>query len=305
MIARRLCTNLITFFLMAVITFTTIRLLPGDPFLQDPSISQEMQLVLQKKHGLDRPLYLQFTTFLAGLCTGHLGYSYHYPDQTVEAILSQSALVSFHLGVQAFMLAVLVGLPLGVFASLCPTCFFVRLLHRGITLLAAMPSFVLAVVLQKYIAGKWDILPVAMWNAPGSTILPSIALSIAPATFLFKISSAAMTKELTSSYVLGAQLRGISQKSIVWNHAFRNIFPIIIPYLAPITATLLAGSLVIEKIFAIPGIGRWAAHGIATRDYPVIVGVTIFYGALTLIATTLSDFFLMLIDPRIRYEQKP
>lgn len=275
--------------------------IPGDPFVQDKAIPEEILDALRAHYGLDKPLLSQFFTYLQGVFEFNLGPSFKYEGRTVNDIISQGFPVSCLLGLEALVFALIGGIGLGALSALK---------HRTLIDYASMviavigisiPSFLLATLLQYLLAMKLDLLPVARWGSFAQTLMPALSLAALPLAFIARLTRASMIEVLQQDYILTAKSKGLSSLQILCHHVLRNALLPIISYLGPLTAGMMTGSFAIEKIFGIPGLGQWFVSSIANRDYTVIMGLTLFYSALLLGCVFIVDILYCVINPRIRF----
>ena len=290
-------------FLVIALTFVLMHAIPGDPFVQDKAIPEEILKALHAHYGLDQPLYVQFGKYLDGLLHFELGPSFKYEGRTVNSIIADGFPVSFCLGMQALVIAVFGGITLGAIASLNHLRW-----QDHITMLIAVigisvPSFILASFLQYIFAMKLSLLPVARWGSFAQTIMPSIALAALPTAFIARLTRANMVEVLEQDYIQTAKSKGLNPFQIVMRHVLRNALLPVITYLGPLTASVMTGSFAIEKIFGIPGLGTWFVTSITNRDYTVIMGTTLFYSAILLLCVFCVDVLCCLVDPRIQLKK--
>ena len=297
--------NLILSFLMIVtVTFFLMHSIPGDPFMDEQALPEEIMKALRKQSGLDQPLIAQYFTYLKGIFLHFdLGYSFKYQGRTVNQIIAEGFPISLLLGVESLLFSIFGGLSLGAIASLYHQRWQDSCIIIFVTLGVSIPGFLLATFFQYLLAIKLDLFPIALWGTFSHTCLPVLALSAFPLAYITKLSRASTIEILRQDYLLTAYSKGLNPFQILMKHTVRNTLIPIIAYLGPLIASIFTGSFVIEKIFGIPGLGQWLVSGISNRDYTVIMGITIFYSALLLLAIFLVDCLFCLIDPRIRNSQ--
>jgi len=293
---------LFSLFLVATLTFFLMHAIPGDPFTQEQAIPEEILQAMYRHYGLDKPLFQQYLSFLKGLCTLDLGPSFKYEGRSVNAIIAEGFPISLSLGLEALFLAIGGGVLLGSLASF----YYGKALDRTVMFVAllgiSLPSFILATFLQYIFAIKLDLLPIARWGSFAHTILPAIALAALPAAFIARLTRSSMIEVLEQDYILMAKAKGLSQPKILIRHVLKNAILPIITYLGPLTASILTGSFIVEKIFAIPGLGQWFVMSVINRDYTVIMGTTVFYSALLMLSVFIVDTLYSAIDPRMHHE---
>jgi ABC-type dipeptide/oligopeptide/nickel transport system permease component len=295
-------------FLMAVVTLLTVTTLtfflmhaiPGDPFTKEGNMPPGVYQNLMKYYNLDKPLMVQYGMYLKSLTHFDFGPSLKSDVISVNDYIKDGAPISFHLGIQALIIAVFFGLILGVIASLnhnkWPDYLSMVLAILGIS----VPSFILATVLINYIAVGLGILPVAQWGTWQQTVLPSLSLAAMPMALVARLMRSGMLEVLGQDYIKTAKAKGLTKSAVIVKHAIRNAILPIVSVLGIIAANLLTGSFIIEHIFGIPGIGEMFVKGIFNRDYPVITGATVFYGAILVIFMFTVDVAYTIIDPRIK-----
>lgn len=304
-ILKRLVSMLVTLWLIVTVTFFLMHSVPGSPFDKDGKNSNPtaVQNMMAYYH-LDEPVGVQYVLYLKSLLKLDLGPSIgHFPD-SVNSMISRGFPVSFQLGMIAILFAIVAGIALGTVAALYKN----RLIDQAAMVLAvlgiAVPNFVVATLLIKYVAVEWHLLPVAMWGTWRHAVLPGLALATGPIAIIARMTRANMVEVLTSDYIETARAKGLHPFVIVTKHALRNAVLPVVTLLGALIANVLTGSFVIEKIFAIPGMGKYFVEGINNRDYSVIMGTTVFYSALLLFMMFLVDIAYGLIDPRIKLHRK-
>ena len=285
-----------------VITFTFILMhsIPGDPFLQEQAIPEEILKSLYRHYGLDQPWHVQYVRYLKGVFTWNLGPSFKYEGRTVNQIIGSGFPVSFCLGSFALFLSILCGITLGTFSAWYHNKWPDRLSVAFAVLGTSIPSFLVATLLQYIFCIKLQIFPVARWGTFSHAILPAMSMAALPTAFIARLTQANMIEVLSQDYILTARAKGISTIRLMLFHVMRNAILPVVTYAGPLTASVLTGSFVVEKIFAIPGLGYWFVMSVSNRDYTVILGVTVFYSCLLLLCVFFVDIVYALIDPRIR-----
>jgi oligopeptide transport system permease protein len=291
---------LFSFWIVATATFFLMHAVPGDPFIGDKVLPQEVIDSLYAHYGLDQPLWIQYLTFWKQLFSGSLGPSIVYPGRTVGDLIKEAFPISAWLGLQALLLAIPTGILLGTWAAMRRGQWQDHLAMFLSTLAVSIPSFILGSLLQFIFSVKLHLLPVARFETFAHSILPTLSLAALPIAFIARLIRSNMIEELGQDYVRTALAKGLPLFRVSIRHALRNALLPVIAYLGPLTSHILTGSFIIEKIFAIPGLGQWFVHSINGRDYPVILGLTLFYCSFLMICTTLADYAYRLIDPRIQ-----
>jgi len=297
---KRFWISLLTLWLLATITFFLLRVLPGNPFQTDQILTVEMQERMMNYYGLNRPIFEQYFTYMGNLLRGNMGYSLKYTNRTVNSIIARAFPVSADLGLRSLALALPVGLFLGIVSArkrgkaVDYLCVVVSVI--GVSIL----SFILGSFLQFVFALKLKVLPMAQWTTEMHKILPTVAIALGLLATLTRIMRASMLEVTTQDYVKTAKSKGLSEGKIVWSHEIRNALIPILTMLGPMVASVLMGTFVIEKIFAIPGLGLHFVNSITGLDYTMTMGLTVFFGAFLVTANFLVDIAYGVVDPRIR-----
>jgi oligopeptide transport system permease protein len=301
--ATRLAWALPTLFVILTVTFFLIRVAPGGPFDEEQTLPAEIRRNLDAAYGLDQPLWVQYGRYLQGVLHGDFGPSFKYKDFTVTELIAQGMPVSAALGSVAMLLALVCGVMIGIFAALRHHRWGDHVTMAAAVLGITIPSFVLlpflALVFGVYL--KW--LPVAGWE-PGSLrhyILPVIALTLPPLAFISRLTRSSMLEVLRSPYIRTARAKGLPEHIILWRHALRPALVPVAGFLPPAVAAIMTGSLVVETISGLPGIGRYLVQGALNRDYTLVMGMVVVYSALLIGMGLLVDLLYAWLDPRIRY----
>lgn len=299
-IFKRFCYMVISLWLIITVTFFLMRIAPGNPFSSEKKVTPEVEANLNAFYGLDKPWYNQYFDYIKSVVTWDFGPSFKYKSQTVNDIINDGFPVSALLGLEAILIAVSFGVALGVIAALRHN----KWQDYSAMILAvigiSVPSFILATFLQYYLSMELKIFPVARWESFMHTVLPSIALAASPMAFIARLTRSSMLEVLSNDYIKTAKAKGLSKSTITFKHAIRNALLPVVTYLGPLTAGVLTGSFIIEKIFGIPGLGAHFVSSITNRDYTVIMGVTVFYSIILLVCVLLVDIAYGFIDPRIK-----
>ena len=304
-ILKRLTLMLMTLLIVISVTFFLVRLLPGSPFNDEKLNAQQVEMI-NKQYGLDAPVPVQYLRYMTGVFTGDLGRSFKYDNKKVEDLISTRLKPSAMLGAQALMIGSVVGLTLGIVAALKKNTFWDYFATVISVLGVSVPSFVLAALLQLYLTTRHQIFPVT-WGMPiGSdfryawTVLPSIALAFFSIASIARFTRTELVEVLNADYIVTAKSKGLTKAAVIVKHALRNALIPVVTMLGPLTVGLLTGSLVVEKVFAVPGLGDLLVSSITTNDLFCISGVSIFYSALYIGVILLVDILYGIIDPRIR-----
>ncbi|WP_033827434.1 oligopeptide ABC transporter permease [Bacillus andreraoultii] len=299
-ILRRLGYMLITLFIIATVSFFLMKMLPGTPLSAEDKLSEEQKEIVLEKYGLNDPLPVQYAHYMAGLVQGDLGISFKFDNTPVTTILMDRIGPSALIGLQAMIVGTFFGIILGLVAAVFHNGFLDYTSTIIAVLGTSIPSFVFAGLLQYVFAVELGWFPVALWGEFRHTVLPTIALAIGPMATAARFIRTEMVEVLGSNYMLTAKAKGIGQAGRVWKHGFRNALIPLITVIGPMAIGLMTGSLVIEKIFAIPGIGEQFVSSVMVNDYPTIMGTTLLYAFAFIVIILIIDLLYGLIDPRIR-----
>lgn len=297
---KKLLILLLSLFVVTSLTFFLMHAIPGDPFIQEKVIPEEILKALHHHYGLDAPWYVQYCRYLKGVFTWDLGPSFVYQGRTVNEIIREGFPVSALLGLEALLLSLIAGISLGTIAALKYSKWQDHLTMLIAVLGISVPSFILATFLQYLLAMKLSLLPVARWGSFAQSIMPALSLSALPTAIIARLTRANMVEILQQDYIQTARSKGLSVWQITYKHMLRNGLLPVLTYLGPLTAGILTGGFAIEKIFGIPGLGQWFVMSITNRDYTMIMGTTIFYSAILMSCVFLIDILYSLLDPRIR-----
>ena len=293
----------ITLWLIATITFFLMQLLPGTPYTNQERLSPATIAMLNKQVGLDKPVIVQYGIYLSNLLQGDFGISFQFKNQPVANLLAGRVGPSLQLGLQAIIFGTVFGTILGTISAMKQNTWadtsstLIAILGRSI------PNFVFAVLLQYIFAIKLHVLPIAKWDGFMYTILPTIALAMSPLADSARFIRTEMVEVLHSDYVELARAKGLSRWEIAFKHGLRNSLIPLLTLLGPLAVALMTGSLVVENIFAIPGIGEQFVKSITTNDYPTIMAVTILYSFMLIFVILVVDLLYGLVDPRIRVSE--
>ena len=312
-LVKRIAMGLVTLWLVITITFFLIHMLPGDPFQSEKAIPPKVKENLMAKYHLDRPLGEQYVEYLKNIAKGDLGSSMKVRGRTVNDVINQSFLTSADLGARSIIFALVLGIPLGIIAALKRGKYQDRLAMIVAIIGISVPSFVLAGLMQKYFVDIHNgflidngFLPeffrirLSGWDSPEKKILPVVALGLYTVALIARLLRDKMIEVLGQDYIRLAVAKGVKPKNIVFKHALRNAILPIITIMGPTIAAVLTGSFVIEKMFSIPGLGKYFVDSINDRDYTMVLGVTVFYAIFLIIMMILVDIVYVLVDPKIK-----
>ena len=289
----------VTLFIIISLSFVLMETLPGSPF-NDQRMPLAQKELLYEKYGLDQPVAIRYVTYLKNLVQGDLGVSFQLDNRPVTKIISERIGASAVLGIQAIIVGTVIGLLLGVIAALRHNSIIDYSAMLISVLGISIPSFVFAAFLQYWIGVKLQWLPIAFWGGFKYSIMPTIALSVGVIATIARYTRMEMLDVLGQEYITTAKAKGLSNVSIIIRHGFRNTLIPIVTILGPLVVGMMTGSLVIEKIFSVPGLGEQFVSSILSNDYPVIMGTTIFYAVLFIGVVLVVDILYGFIDPRIR-----
>ncbi|OZG66157.1 peptide ABC transporter permease [Bifidobacterium hapali] len=300
-IGSRLIMMAVTMLIIITVTFFLMHALPGTPYANQALISNAQLAQLNKKYGFDQPLIVQYFAYLNSVLHGDFGISLQFSDQPVTTLMATRIGPSIQLGLQAVILGTIVGVLLGALAAANQNTWIDRFCSSIAILGRSVPNYVVAVIVQSIFAISLKLLPVGLWDQGfRSTILPTIALSIAPLADAARFIRTEMIDVLTSDYIELARAKGMSEPMIIIRHALRNSLIPLITVIGPMIAGLMTGSLVIETIFSVPGIGEQFTKSILSNDYYTIMAVTIWYSAVLVVVVFLMDVLYQIADPRVR-----
>lgn len=299
-IFKRILQILISLFIIITATFFLMKLAPGNPFASEKNLPPQIEEKLNAKYGLDNPWYIQYKDYLLDTISFDFGESMKYKDRSTNDIIGEGFPVSLALGLEAMFLAVGFGILFGVISALYHNRWADYLLTTVAVLGISVPSFILAGLMQYFLSYKLDLFPVGGWGEFNYTILPAFAIAISHMGYISKLVRTSMLEQNNSDYVKLARAKGLSKWTTVFKHSLRNALMPVITYLGPLTAGVVTGSFIVEQIFAIPGLGKHFVTSITNRDYTVIMGTTVFYAIILMVAVLIVDILYTVIDPRIK-----
>ena len=308
----RLVSGIITLWLVITITFFLLHMLPGDPFQSEKAVPPKIKENLMAKYHLDKPLHVQYFYYLRDVSKGNLGLSMKNLGRSVNDVIVQSFPVSADLGGRAVLFSLVVGIPIGIIAALRRG----KASDSGVMMIAvigiSVPSFVLAGLLQRFFIeiynkiwiDSWHLpfmrIRIAGWDDPANKILPVIALGMYTVAVIARLMRNKMIEVMGQDYIKLAIAKGVSQRVVIFRHAFRNAVLPIVTLMGPTIAAVLTGSFVIENMFSIPGLGKYYIDSIYQRDYTMVLGITVFYAAFLIFMIIIVHLLYVLIDPRIK-----
>ncbi len=299
-LTKRVMMGIVTIWVIITVTFFMMHSIPGNPFAKEGKMPENVYQNLLAKYGLDKPLTEQYKIYLGNLLKGDFGESMKSKTETVNQMIARGIPVTGQLGLQAFVSATILGIALGSIAALyqnkIPDYFMMIIAIIGIS----VPSFILATFLIQFIAKGSEFFPISGWGEFRHTILPTIALAMMPLASTARLMRSSMLEVLGKDYIKTAQSKGLNKFVVIMRHAIRNAVLPIVSQMGTTLSNLLAGSFVVEKIFAVPGLGNFFVNSIINRDYTLIMGTTVFYAILLVSLLVIVDVLYVVIDPRIK-----
>ncbi len=300
LIVQKLLILLLSLWCVITGTFVLMHSIPGDPFIGEQNIPPEILQSLFSHYGLDQPLIVQYGKYINGILHGDLGVSIIYQGRKVTDFILEGFPASFQLGTQALLFAVPAGILIGTLAAMKRNRWQDKMAMFITTLGISVPNFVMASLLQWLFSMKIHLFPVARMESFAHTILPTIALSALPIAFIARLVRTNLVEVLQQDYITTALSKGLPLFLVSIRHGLKNALLPTIAYLGPVASQIMTGSFMIERIFAIPGLGQWMIYSIAARDYPMIIGLTIFFSSFMMITIFLVDILYTILDPRIQ-----
>lgn len=301
-ILKRVLLALLTIWIVITITFFVMHSVPGGPFLSEKAISKEAQAALEAKYGLDKPLFEQYTTYLEDIVTEFdFGPSLKQRGRTVIDIIMDGMRTSAKLGLIAAAMAAVIGIVAGATAALRRNTVLDKAIMVISTAFVSMPSFIMGTLLLLFFSVKLGLVP-ANGSTSAGLILPVITLSLSPMANITRLTRSSMLDVLGQDYIRTAKAKGVAGSKVIFGHALKNSLIPVLTYLGPMLAFIVTGSMVVEQIFAVPGIGRQFVSSIQNRDYTMIMGTTIFLASLIVILNLITDILYKVVDPRIEFE---
>jgi len=301
---RRLLSAIPTLFIIITIAFFMMRLAPGGPFDREKQLPPEIEANILRAYNLDKPIHAQYFDYLKNIAHGDFGPSYKYLDFTVTDLIMTGFPVSLRLGLYAIVVAILFGVSAGTIAALKQNTTFDYVVMGFAMTGIAIPNFVMAPLLALIFGVYLSLLPVAGWGDGKLQyqILPVITLALPQIAYIARLTRGSMVEVMNSNFIRTARAKGLAEKIVVVRHALRGGLLPVVSYLGPATAAVITGSVVIESIFDVPGIGRYFVNGALNRDYPVVMGVVIFYAVLIILLNLFVDLIYGFLDPRVKVE---
>ena len=302
-LVKRIGTAVITLFVAATITFFVMNLVPGDPFMSEKAPTAAAKAAMEAKYGLDKPLVVQYANYLKNLLHGDFGVSYvQAKNKPIMDIIKQAFPISAKIGAIAVVVATVIGIPLGCLSALRREKWQDNVIRVLSTVGIAVPGFVVATSFMILFAVKLKLVPASGLSSAAAYVLPVITLALSPCSYIARLMRSSMLDVIGQDYIRTARAKGMSEFITTFKQALRNSLIPVITYMGPMIANVLTGGFVVEKIFNIPGLGRYFVKSIESRDYTIIMGVTIFYAAILILMTLVCDIIYKLVDPRIKLD---
>jgi oligopeptide transport system permease protein len=296
---KRLLQTLACLVLLLSFTFFLLRLLPGGPFDMEVPLSPEVKASLEARYHLDKPIYRQYIEYIKTLASGNLGSSYRFVDQDVQDLIGEALPVTLKLGFFALVISFVLGIPLGLLAARNHNRYGDYIAMFLSTIGVSMPSFLLAPILILIFSFWLDLLPPALWESPKYYILPAFTLGLRPAATIARLVRSAALDVRNSDFVRTVRSKGGSENRILFKHVLKNCLIPIFGISGPLIANILSGGFVVEILFAVPGLGHYFIESVLDRDFPMVISLTVLYGALLMGANLLMDMASILVDRRL------
>ncbi len=302
-VLSRTLTGIFVIFAVATITFFLLRTLPGGPFDAEKKLPPQIKKNIEAKYHLDEPVWKQYLFYLKNLASGDFGPSYKYIDRSVNEIIGETLPVSVELGLISLTIAVALGSAIGIASATKPGGAVDFASVSIATAFVSVPSFVTGALLIYIFSVKLGWLPAALWGSPAQVVLPALTLAAGPAAYIARLIRASMLDTSKALFIRTARAKGLSDFRVITKHILRNALIPVVTVLGPITAFLVTGSFVVEHIFAIPGTGRFFVMAVSNRDYPLVMGITIVYTIILVLANLIVDILYVVLDPRIKFDK--
>ena len=305
-VTKRLFEAIFVVWIIATMTFLMLRFLPGGPFDAEKALPPDIKANIEARYGLNKPLFTQYTTYLRDTASGDLGESYKYLGRPVSSMIAETMPISVQLGIYSLLLAFLIGIPLGVFAASKHN----TLLDNGLMIFAisgvALPSFIVGPILILIFSfgipfsSLQGVLPPALWESPIYYLLPVITLGLRPAAIIARMTRSSMLDVIQADFVRTARAKGVSEQIVLYKHVLKNALIPVLTISGPLIAGVLSGSFIVEIVFGIPGMGKHLVQSVTNRDYPLILGLTLVFSAMLIVANLIVDLLYTVVDPRIK-----
>lgn len=301
-ILRRLLETIPVLFAVATLTFFMLKAAPGGPFDSDREAPESVKKKLDEFYGFDKPWYQQYVIQMGNLARGELGYSFKYPNRTVNGVIGEAAPVSLELGVYALTVSLGLGLIAGILASLKPNTMLDYIPSSLSMIGICLPTFLLGPVLILVFTLKLEWFPLAGWSTPASKVLPAITLGLYYSAYVARLARGGMRDVLSQDFIRTARAKGATETRVILKHAIKGGIIPVVSFLGPAAAGLIAGSFVIETVFFIPGLGQHFVKSAFDRDYTMVMGVVLFFATLIIALNMLSDIVLVWLNPKLKFD---
>ena len=305
-VTKRLLEAVFVLWVIATLTFLLLRFLPGGPFDEEKALPAEVKANIERKYGLNEPVPKQYVNYLVKIAQGDLGESYKYIGRSVTDIIGETLPVSAQMGFYSLLLAFMIGIPIGIFAANHNNTYLDNAAMVFAISGVALPSFMVGPLLVMIfsfgipISAFAGLLPPALWETPVHYILPVITLGVRPAGIIARMMRSSVLEVIKSDFVRTAHAKGLSQTLVLYKHVLKNSLIPVLTISGPLIAGILSGSFVNEIIFAVPGMGKHLIQSVTNRDYPLVLGITLVYAALLVLANLIVDLLYVVVDPRIK-----
>ena len=298
-VINRVLSGLLAIFVLTTITFFLMHLIPGGPFNAEKVNAHTLTLMMER-YGFDRPVHVQYFDYMKNLARGDLGISVKKIGYTVNEIIAEKFPISLKLGLVSLGLSLLLGVPLGMLAAAKRDKIPDRVIMFISSIGYSVPGFVVGALLLYFLGIRWQLLPIMRLDTPLHYIMPACALAFSPLSYITRLTRSGLLDVIDQDYIKTARAKGLTRFVVIGKHALRNSIIPVITYMGPLTANTIVGGFVVERIFSVPGLGAYFITSITNRDYPLIMGTTVFYAAILILANMMVDIAYGIIDPRIK-----
>ncbi|HVK62081.1 MAG TPA: ABC transporter permease [Bdellovibrionales bacterium] len=307
-VGKRLLEAVFVIWVIATLTFGLLRFLPGGPFDAEKALPPDIKANIEAKYGLHDPIMTQYGKYLVKTVQGDFGESYKYLGRNVTDIILESFPASFQLGIYSLLLAFIIGIPIGVFAASKHNTLTDNALMITAISGVALPSFIVGPILVMIFSfgipfsSMYGLLPPALWESPIYYILPVITLGLRPAAIIARMTRSSMLDVIQSDFIRTAKAKGVAHRVVLFKHVLKNSLIPVLTISGPLVAGILSGSFIVEVVFGIPGIGKHLIQSVTNRDYPLVLGLTLVFSAMLVIANLIVDLLYTVVDPRIKLQ---
>lgn len=298
-IGKRIFLGVLTLFVLVGITFTLTKIMPGSP-LQSKNVSGEVLEKMEEAYGLDKPPVEQFIIYCKNFLHGDLGTSYKKIGKPVSEIITQTMMPTLRLGLVTFVLVLVIGVSSGIMMGRAKSNTVKGIWLSGLTLGVSVPNFIVALLLLIIFGVQLRVFPILGLSTPAHYVLPAIAQGLYPISAVARLTQSSYEEVVKQDYITMAKAKGISSRTLLFRHVLKNAMLPVITYMGPMVAFMLTGSVVIEQIYTIPGIGKEFVNAITNHDYTVVMGITIFIGTIVIVCNLIADLICAIVDPRVR-----